>query len=215
MRKLLGHADVVLGQLLADVPGTGVEHEPDLTLITYAHFCEVVARSKCPNLLFCTISTEFDRFGDPIEPPPEAIPPSRSETMQPPRLDGTVMHPPPHRNRLLDLRPQPGQIPRQIVRRQRRLHRGHSAADVHAHRRRAHRALHGDHGPDRRALAVMDVRHHREALDPRQGRDVAQLLQGHVLDRRRVGPHTDRDLGARHLHVRHIVLIPPENKQKS
>ncbi len=103
------------------------------------------------------------------------------------------------RYRLLDRATQGMQVVRQVGRVQGRAGSDHAAADVHADGRRNDRAACRDHAADRRALAQMHVRHHREvAEDERQAGGVDQLQSGLVLHRHAFGPHLDRS-SIRHL----------------
>jgi|GEM_PF-6252464 len=78
--------------------------------------------------------------------------------------------------------------PVEVVLRERRADGDHAAADVDADGRGGDGALHRDDGPDRRALAVVDVGHDGETPCPRQRGDVAELLLRRRLDRVDVGP---------------------------
>jgi hypothetical protein len=100
---------------------------------------------------------------------------------------------PPVRHGVLDGRTQRLQIVRKIARQQRRARGHHAAADVDADGSRNDRALRRDDAADRRALAQVYIRHHRQVpIDEGHSGGVDQLLAGFVLDRNILRPHLDR-----------------------
>jgi hypothetical protein len=93
----------------------------------------------------------------------------------------------------LDLRPQPRQIVRQLICRQRQPQRVHAAADVHAHRRRHDGADGRDHRAHRRPEPPVHVRHGRDmVMHEGQGGHIAKLRRRGGVDV--VGEDLDRHL---------------------
>lgn len=93
------------------------------------------------------------------------------------RVDRLVVRVEPDGDRRLDARADRPEVVGEVLGRERRADADHAAADVDADRVGRHGVAHGDDRADGRTLAQVDVGHDAHALDPRQRRDVAQLLQ--------------------------------------
>ena len=203
VRERPGPLDVGLRQLVTDPARPRVQHEPHRGVVDRlavrtgleADLDEVVAPAERPELHAGLVPSVGYRGVELVEALPEGVPTGRGVRGEVPQLadvDRGAVRAEPHRDRLLDLRPQRAEAVGQVCGDERRADGGHAAPDVDADGCRADRVPHRDDGTDRGPLAVVDVRHHGEAVDPRQSAGVAQLLHRGVLDLRRVGPHPDR-----------------------
>jgi hypothetical protein len=97
------------------------------------------------------------------------------------------------RHHALDRNAQRAEAVGQVARGQRGLHRGHTAADVDADRRRDDRADGRDHAADGRADPEVHVGHRRDpAVHERHAREVAELRDRLGLDRHAERPALDR-----------------------
>src|SRR5699024_7896546 len=180
VRQLLGTGDVVVGQLLADVSGAGVQYQPHDAVTVQTHFEEVVASTQRAHLSDRTFPAMLDRFGQVVEAFPEGVPPGAAQHGQPLEVDGGVMQGEADRDGGLQRRTQPTQVVGQAVGGQVGAYRGHSATDVDTDRGGADGITHGDDRAHGGALAVVHVRHDGQAVHPGHSGDVVQLLHGLV-----------------------------------
>ena len=189
VRELLRPLDVDLRQRLADVAAAGVQHHPHPVLGIEAELDEVVSPAERPELLARLAHQIFHRGRQQMELLPERL------VLW--AVDRIAVLVEPDGNGALQCASPCAQVVRQVLGGQAGLHRADTAAHVDPDGGRADRALHRDHAPDRRALAVVDVRHGSDVMeDPRQRGDVLQLLERDALDLVGVRPRQDVCLAA-------------------
>ncbi|MDQ7909765.1 hypothetical protein RB614_35160 [Phytohabitans sp. ZYX-F-186] len=176
MRQASRDGHVPLGEFLADVSRTGVQHQPHpvvRAVLLDADLDEMVAAAEGAHLGVGSSLKLGHAIVEGAELPPERFPAGLLETTDPAWVDGAVALGETNRDRGLDGGTQRAEVIGQLGRGERRADRGHPAADVDADGGRRDGLTHGDHRADSGALAEMDVGHDRDALDPGQAADVA------------------------------------------
>jgi len=144
---------------VADAARPRVQRQPDGALRILGQLDEVIAaaeRAECEApVLVVLIGVEALGQGERFE----AANPRRGC-----RSELRVVLAGAHRNAPLDALADAPQV-WDVVAPQRRAHGDHAAADVDTHRRGNDRAIGRQHRADRRALAVMAIRHYRDVLE--------------------------------------------------
>ena len=147
--------DVVLGDLVADAAGAGVQEQPDRPVLVARHLEEVVARAQGAELVAPGAGVgrgpQVDlvgQLGEPVDALLGVAAPDPLVGRAGRQRDGVRDHP-------AHARP----VLRQVVGVQLGAHRDHAAADVDADRGRHDRAVGGDDRPDGRAEPQVGVGH--------------------------------------------------------
>jgi hypothetical protein len=169
-----GRRDVGLGELVADAPAAGVQHDPHPAPLVQAELEEVVAGAEGPELLGRPLGLVGGQVG------------RRPVGRQPPvRVAGrpTVALAHPGRDRRRDPAEQGFEGVRELGVGHVELGGDHPAADVDPDRRRDDRALGGDDRPDGRAEPDVGVGHEGDvAVDDRQPGRLLGLADGPRID---------------------------------
>ena len=173
-----------------------MQHHPHAGLLIETQLDKVIACSKRAEMhQVVGILQTRELLADTVEPANKRGPglddrgggraPGSAITLSAPHI-------PPMRHRPLNRGSNGLEVVGQVMRHQRGARRHHAAADVHAHRRRDHRTLGGDHGPYRCADADMDIRHGGDMFEDEGHLGCTrQLDAGLVIDGHAARPHLD------------------------